>query len=78
MPRNFPPPPYALLQKFLPPFLSVRRNEFEWMSSRWVHLGGALLWIVLVLKCAGMFLMAGSSNLPSQIRIFPLVHAFIV
>jgi hypothetical protein len=45
-PRNFPPPPYAILQKFFSHFLTVRRNEFGWISSRRTHLGGVLPWIV--------------------------------
>jgi hypothetical protein len=32
-PCSFPPPPYALLRKFFPPFLSACCNELEWMSS---------------------------------------------
>ena len=32
-PCSFPPPPYALLRKFFPLFLSACCNELEWMSS---------------------------------------------
>ena len=66
MSHNFPPPPSELLQKLLPLFLSVRRNAIEWISSRRMHLGGVLQWIVIVFQCVGSSLMARSSNLPSE------------